>query len=117
MRVVVRALVFIRPAGCTSSNPCRIGLNDEIHFTATARPNRAELPPQAAQFVVERKSGSTWVDAGIDALVVPVSKATGTALFNVVFNVRGTWRLRVNLAPTSVNANSFPTDYSYYSVS
>jgi hypothetical protein len=35
----------------------------------------------------------------------------------VFFNVRGTWRLRVNLAPTSVNANSFPTDYEYYSVS
>lgn len=115
VRVVVRALVFIRPTGCTSSNPCHIGLNDEIQFTATARPNRAELPPQAAQFVVQRKSGSTWVD--IDTLVVPVSKATGTAPFSVQFNVRGTWRLRVNLAPTSVNANSFPTDYEYYSVS
>ncbi len=117
VRVVVRALVFIRPTGCTSSNPCRISLNDEINFTATARPNRAELPPQFAQFVVQRKSGSTWVDAGIDALVIPVSKSTGTALFNVGFNVKGTWRLRVNLAPTSVNANSFPTDYEYYSVS
>ena len=117
VRVVVRALVFLRPAGCTSSNPCRIGLNDEIKFTATARPNRAELPPQAAQFIVQRRSGSTWVDADIDGLVIPVSKATGTALFNVVFNVKGTWRLRVNLAPTSVNANSFPTEYEYYSVS
>jgi hypothetical protein len=36
---------------------------------------------------------------------------------NVVFDVPGTWRLRVNLAPTSVNANSFPTAYEYYSVS
>ena len=92
VRVVVRALVFLRPAGCTSSNPCRISLNDEINFTATARPNRPELPQQFAQFVVQRKSGSTWVDADIDALVIPVSKATGTALFNVVFNVKGTWR-------------------------
>jgi hypothetical protein len=117
VRVVVRALVFLRPAGCTSSNPCRISLNDQINFTATARPNRAELPPQSAQFVVQRKSGSTWVDAGIDGLVVPVSKATGTAPLIVVFNVKGTWRLRVNLAPTSVNANSFPTNYEYYSVS
>jgi hypothetical protein len=117
VRVVVRALVFLRPTGCTSSNPCRISLNDEIHFTVTARPNRAELPPQAAQFVVQRKSGSAWVDADIDALVIPVSKASGTALFNVVFNLRGTWRLRVNLAPTSVNANSFPTGYDYYTVS
>ena len=116
VRVVVRALVFLRPAGCTSASPCRISLGDEINFTTTARPNRAELPPQAAQFTVQRRSGSTWVDADIDALVIPVSKVTGTALFNVFFNVRGTWRLRVNLLPTTVNANSFPTAYEYYSV-
>jgi hypothetical protein len=117
VRVVVRALVFVRPTGCTSSNPCRIGLNNTVQFTATARPNRAELPQQTAQFVVQRKSGSSWVDAGIGGSVVPVSKATGTAQFSVVFNVKGSWRLRVNLAPTSVNANSFPTEYEYYSVS
>lgn len=117
VRVVVRALVFIRPTGCTSPKPCRVGLNNTVQFTATARPNRAELPPQAAQFVVQRKSGSSWVDAGIGASVVPVSKATGTAQFNVVFKVKGSWRLRVNLAPTAVNANSFPTEYEYYSVS
>ena len=67
--------------------------------------------------MVQRKSGSSWVDAGIGGSVVPVSKATGTAQFNVVFNAKGSWRLRVNLAPTSVNANSFPTEYEYYSVS
>jgi hypothetical protein len=117
VRVVVRALVFLRPAGCTQSNPCRISQNDEINFTATARPNRAELPVQSAQFVVQRLSGSTWVDAGIDALLVPVSKASGTAVLNVAFNATGTWRVRANLLPTSVNANSFPTDYEYYSVS
>jgi hypothetical protein len=117
VRVVVRALVFLRPAGCTSSNPCRVHLNDQITFTATARPNRAELPAQTAQFVVQRKSGSTWVDADVDALTIPVSKASGTAVFSLVFNAGGTWRIRANLLPTSVNANSFPTDYEYYSVS
>ena len=65
---------------------------------------------------MQRRSGSSWVDADIDQLVIPVSKASGTALFNVFFNVRGTWRLRVNLAPTTVNANSFPTAYEYYVV-
>jgi len=99
------------------ASPCDISLGDDIKLTATARPNRPELPQQAAQFVVQRRSGSTWVDADIDALVIPVSKASGNALFNVVFNEQGTWRLRVNLAPTSVNANSFPTDYLYYTVS
>jgi hypothetical protein len=117
VRVVVRALVFIRPTGCTSSSPCRVRFGAERTFTVTARPNRPELPQQAAVFTVQRKVGSSWIDVEIDALVIPVSKATGTALFSLNFNVRGTWRLRVNLAPTSVNANSFPTNFEYYAVS
>jgi hypothetical protein len=117
VRVVVRALVFLRPSGCTSSSPCRVRLGAERHFVVTARPNRPELPQQAAVFTVQRKVGSTWVDVDIDALVIPVSKSTGTALFNLNFSARGTWRLRVNLAPTSVNANSFPTAFEYYAVS
>jgi len=79
VRVVVRALVFIRPSGCTVSSPCGVNLGDDITFTATARPNRPELPPQAAMFTVQRRSGSTWVDADIDALVIPVSKVTMAA--------------------------------------
>ena len=42
--------------------------------------------------------------------------AEGGYYARVFFNVRGTWRLRVNLAPTTVNANSFPTAYEYYVV-
>jgi hypothetical protein len=116
VRIVVRALVFIRPTGCTSSSPCRVSLNSEKTFTVTARPNRPELPDQFAVFTVQRKVGSTYVDVDIDALVIPVSKSTGTALFSLGFTARGTWRLRVNLSPTSVNANSFPTAYEYYVV-
>jgi hypothetical protein len=117
VRVVVRALGFLRPAGCTSTSPCRVRLGAERLFTVTARPNRPELPQQAAVFTVQRKVGSSWINVDIDALVIPVSKSTGTALFSLNFNVRGTWRLRVNLAPTSVNANSFPTGFEYYAVS
>ena len=115
MRVVVRALLFIRPTGCTSSSPCHVSQNHSVTFTVTGRPNRPELPQQFVQYVIQRKSGSTWVTVVTD--VVPVSKSTGTAQFEVNFNVKGTWRLRANLQPTSVNANSFPTDYDYYSVS
>ena len=115
VRVVVRALVFVRPTGCTSSSPCRIHQNNKVLFTVTARPNRAELPAQSAQYTVERKSGSTWVTVANS--VVAISKSSGNANFSVTFNAKGTWRLRVNLQPTTVNANSFPTGYEYYSVS
>lgn len=115
VRVVVRALVFLRPTGCTTSSPCRIRKNDRVLLTVTARPNRPELPTQSAQYTVQRRSGSTWVT--VVNGTVSISKSTGNAGFGVTFNVKGTWRLRVNLQPTSVNANSFPTDYQYYSVS
>ncbi len=115
VRVVVRALIFIRPTGCTSSAPCHVNLNATVVFTATARPNRPELPNQFVQYTVQRKSGSTWVNVTTD--VVPVSKSTGTAQFSVTFSVKSTWRLRANLQPTPVNANSFPTEFEYYSVS
>ncbi len=115
IRVVVRALVFLRPTSCTSSSPCRVHQKAKVLFTVTARPNRAELPTQSAQYLVERKSGSTWVT--VVSSVVSISKSSGTATFSVTFNAKGTWRLRVNLQPTSVNANSFPTGYEYYSVS
>ncbi len=115
IRVVVRALVFVRPTGCTASSPCRIHQNTKITFTVTARPNRAELPQQSAQYTVQHKSGSTWLT--VVNSVVSISKSSGTAGFSVTFNAKGTWRLRVNLQPTSVNANSFPTEYVYYSVS
>ena len=114
-RVVVRALVFVRPTNCTSSSACRIHQNNTVLFTVIARPNRPELPTQVAQYTVQRKSGSTWLTVVTD--VVSISKSSGNAQFVVKFNVKGTWRLRVNLQPTSVNANSFPTGFEYYSVS
>jgi len=115
VRVVVRALVFIRPTGCTSTTPCRVSRNRNVTFSAIARPNRPELPTQTAQFTLQRRSGSTWTT--VSAPQSTVSKATGEAQLGVTFNSAGSFRIRVNLLPTPVNANSFPTDWEYYSVS
>ena len=46
-----------------------------------------------------------------------VSKTNGEAHFGVSFTSSGSYRLRANLLPTSVNANSFPTPFEYYTVS
>ena len=113
-RVVVRALIFLRPTGCTASSPCAIHVNTTITFTATARPNWPELPTQTVQYTIQRKSGSTFVTVVTDEATV--DKSDGTAQFSVTFNSKGTWRLRANLLPTPVNANSFPTEFEYYSV-
>ena len=115
VRVVVRALVFIRPTGCTSTSPCRVSRNRTVTFSAIARPNRPELPQQTAQFTLQRKSGSTWTTFSVQQSIV--SKATGQAQLDVLFNSAGSFRIRANLLPTSVNANSFPTDWEYYTVS
>ena len=48
--------------------------------------------------------------------IVNVNKATGTAVLNVNFSSDGTFRLRANLLPTPVNANSFPTEFEYYRI-
>jgi hypothetical protein len=115
VRVVVRSLIFIRPTGCTSSAPCARRTGSTVIFLATARPNRPELPQQQVQFVVQRKVGSTFVN--VSSQLVNVSKATGTASLAVDFSTAGTYRIRANLLPTSVNANSFPTDFEYYRIS
>jgi hypothetical protein len=116
LRVVVRALVFITPSNCpSSSSPCKISQGRTITFHAIARPNRPELPTQTAVFTVQRKSGSSFVTVSTQSAIV--DKATGFATLNVTFNSTGQYRIRVNLQPTPVNANSFPTDWQYYSVS
>ena len=114
IRIVVRSLVFLRPTGCPSSDPCTRNDGSTVKFTATARPNRPELPDQQVQFVVQRRSGGTFVNVLTE--IVAVSKATGTAVLNVSFNTAGTFRLRANLLPTPVNANSFPTAFEYYRI-
>jgi len=118
VRIVVRSLILLRPTGCTSSSAsatCQsTGSVGSTTFTAIARPNRPELPQQHVQYTVERKTGSTWV-AILDT-VVDINRATGSVDFVVTFNTKGTYRLRANLQPTTVNANSFPTPWEYYTI-
>ena len=115
VRVVVRSLIFLRPTGCTvSADPCVKNDGTSTTFTATARPNRPELPTQTVRFVLQRRSGGTWVAAAEQT--VTVSKSTGTAVLNVQWNTVGTFRIRANLNPTPVNANSFPTPFEYYRI-
>ena len=113
VRVVVRSLIFLRPTGCTSAEPCEADEDSTVIFTAIARPNRPELPQQRVVFNVQRRSGSTWVN--VAQQVVDVG-SNGEAQLNLTFNTVGTYRLRANLQPTPVNANSFPTPFEYYSV-
>ena len=80
-----------------------------------ARPNRRELPTQQVQYVIQRRGGGTWTT--IVTQIATVSKIDGTAAFDVTFNSAGSYRLRANLLPTPVNANSFPTEFEYYTIS
>ena len=115
VRLVVRALIFLRPTGCTNSgDPCVKSGGTSTTFTATARPNRPELPTQTVRFVLQRRSSGTWVT--VDEAIVTVNKATGTAVLHLSWAVAGNFRIRANLNPTSVNANSFPTPFEYYRI-
>ena len=115
VRVVVRALIFLRPTGCTNSaNPCVKNDGTSTESTATARPNRPELPTQTVRFFLQRRSSGTWVTAAEQT--VTVNKSTGTAVLNVSWSAIGTFRIRANLNPTPVNANSFPTPFEYYRI-
>jgi hypothetical protein len=118
VRIVVRSLILLRPTGCASSSTAATcqstrGVGSAT-FTAIARPNRPELPQQRVEYTLQRKSGSTWVT--ILDKVVDVNRATGSVKFVVSFSAKGTYRLRANLQPTSVNANSFPTPWEYYTI-
>ena len=119
VRVVVRSLIFLRPTGCTTSgNPC----DDQrrahtITFTATAPPEPARAADSSRS-----SSPSSASRAGRACTVATRDRhrqqgdRRGAAL-DVNFNSTGSYRLRANLLPTPVNANSFPTPFEYYSVS
>ena len=87
------------------------------HLDAVHRhgpPEPARLPTQTVRFFLQRRSGGTWVTAAEQT--VTVNKSTGTAVLNVSWTAIGTFRIRVNLIPTSVNANGFPTPSEYYRI-
>jgi len=112
VRVVVRSIVLLRPTSLGKVKTVNRGT--AVTFTATARPNRPELPQPIANFVEYRRSGGTWIK--IRDEVVNVNRATGTASLTITFSSTGSYYVRVQLVPTPVNANSGWTPVERYDV-
>jgi hypothetical protein len=112
VRVVVRSIILLRPTNFGAVK--EISLGTSRTFTATARPNRPELPQARANFVVYRFSGGSWHKV-LDQ-VIPVDRATGKASLTITFSSRAKYYVRAQLVPTPVNANSGWTPIERYDV-
>jgi hypothetical protein len=112
VRVVVRSIILLRPTNFGAVK--EISLGTSRTFTATARPNRPELPQARANFVVYRFSGGSWHKV-LDQ-VVPVDVFNGKASLTITFSSRAKYYVRAQLVPTPVNANSGWTPIERYDV-
>jgi hypothetical protein len=112
VRVVVRSIIILRPTNFGAVKV--IGLGTSRTFTATARPNRPELPQARADFVVYRFSSGSW--HRVFERVVAVNRTTGVATLTYTFSSRGKYYVRAQLVPTPVNANSGWTRIERYDV-
>ncbi len=112
VRVVVRSIILLRPTNLGVVD--RITHGTTLTFTATARPNRPELPQARADFVVYRLTSFGW--AKVLDRVVAVDLATGRATLTITFSGAGKFYVRAQLVPTPVNANSGWTPVERYDV-
>lgn len=112
VRVVVRSIILLRPTNFGAVK--EISLGTSRTFTATARPNRPELPQARANFVVYRFVDGAWHKV-LDQ-IRNVDRTTGKASLTVTFSSRGRYYVRAQLVPTPVNANSGWTPIERYDV-
>jgi hypothetical protein len=108
VRTTVRETSSLLPS---TMGPVTVGTS--VTFAAIVRPARADLPKANVVFEVSLQSGGNWVRyASIPATI----NEAGVAVVPWTFPSTGSWAVRVQAQPTSVNSNSFWSSYVGYQV-
>jgi hypothetical protein len=111
VRITVRQTCQIRP---TSTATVTVAKGSTITFTTTSRPARSDLPTANVVFQTwQRTSSGSWV---LQTQVTRPIDANGIVTWPVTFSNTGSFYVRAQTQPTSVNANSFWTPNQYYNV-
>jgi hypothetical protein len=110
VRVTVRQLAAIRPdsAGATKT----VGKGATIQFRTTVRPSRDDIPRTHVIWQIWRLVSGRWTLFLSEQSDPDVS---GTAFLSITFNT-GSWYVRSQAMPTSLNANSVWTPKQRYDV-
>ncbi len=109
VRITVRETCSLKPSMYGPVSP-----GTSVTFNATVRPARSDLPKANIVFQVYRLSGSSWV---LYRSGTEVIDDAGIATMSWTFTTAGSWKVRAQAQPTSVNSNSFWTSYIEYKVS
>lgn len=110
VRITVRETCSLAPMYSTAKT---VAAGTTITFNATVRPARSDLPKANVVFQVYKKSGSGWV---LNKSVTKLINDSGVAALTWTF-ASGSWYVRAQAQPTSVNSNSFWTPNSYVNAS
>jgi hypothetical protein len=110
-RITVRQTCAISPS---HSGTTTVGAGSKITFTTTSRPARSDLPTANVIFQLYQKSSSgSWV---LNSSITKAINAEGQISWPVTFSTKGSFYVRAQTQPTSVNSNSFWTPNQYYDV-
>ncbi len=112
VRITVRQTCSISPS---HSGTVTVGAGSKITFTTTSRPARSDLPIANVKFeVFQKNSSGAWV---LHSSVMRPINSAGQVQWPVTFSTKGSYYVRAQTQPTSVNSNSFWTPNQYYNVS
>jgi len=109
VRITVRETCSLKPSIYGPVSP-----GTSVTFSATVRPARSDLPKANVIFQVYAEVGSAWK---LYRSVTKVIDDAGVATMSWTFTTAGSWKVRAQAQPTSVNSNSFWTSYIEYKVS
>jgi hypothetical protein len=105
-RTTVRETATLLPS---TTGPLAVGTS--VTFSTLVRPARPDLPKATVLFQVFLDTGGSWV---LYASVPGAIDDSGVAVFPWAFPAAGSWAVRAQAQPTSVNSNSFWTPYVGY---
>jgi hypothetical protein len=110
VRITVRETCSLSPTYSTAKS---VAAGSSTTFKATVRPARSDLPKANVNFQVYKKSGSSWT---LSTSVTKTIDDSGVATLSWTWS-SGSWYVRAQAQPTSVNSNSFWTKNSYFNAS
>ena len=110
-RVTVRQTVILRPS---NSTPVRtLARRTTMAFAITVRPASSSVPAGVVTLQIYRRVGSAW---RLASTLTETPSAAGRATISVPFNTAGAFYVRVQAAPTALNANSAWSPIQRYDV-
>ncbi len=111
VRITVRQTCSISPS---HSGTVTLVAGSKITFTTTSRPARSDLPTANVKFEIWQQSSSgSWV---LHSSVMKPINSSGQVSWPVTFSTKGSFYVRAQTQPTSVNSNSFWTPNQYYTI-